>query len=209
MDKVLRSNCEWYSPAPKKKCFRKLGEEESVSKATKRTIHLNVRNKIEGKFIRNNNITSFLWTLRNPIHRVVSVFNMDHPDNDRNVPGGYVGFWRGRFYRDCEFQTVQDFADILILLPLQQQQQHQQQQDGGGTRRTVFRNVTGFGTNKTEVVNCRELAELVIAGQAHVLINSHLSSNYATYAAATIKPFPHKWNLKMFGAQLIPEHNFY
>ena len=208
MDKVLRSNCEWYrSLAPKKKCFRELSssssqataeggggeEEESVlSKATTRTLHLNVRNKIEGKFIRDNNITSFLWTLRNPISRAVSAFNMDHPDNSK-VSGyqGYWGYWRGMFYRDCGFRTVQDFADILRLLPLQQQQQ--QQQDGGGTpTRTVFRNVTGFQSNKTDVVNCRELAEKVIAGQAHVLINSHLSSNYATYAAATIQPFPHK-----------------
>ena len=202
MDKVLRSNCEWYrSLAPKKKCFRELSssssqataeggggeEEESVlSKATTRTLHLNVRNKIEGKFIRDNNITSFLWTLRNPISRAVSAFNMDHPDN--NKASGYMGYWRGMFYRDCGIQTVQDFANILMLLPLQQQQQ-----DGDKTpTRTVLRNVTGFKSNKTDVVNCRELAIKVIAGKAHVLINSHLSSNYATYAAATIRPFPHK-----------------
>ena len=200
MNKVLRSNCEWYQGlASKKKCFRGLSsssqataeggeEEESVlSKATKRTFHArNFRNKIEGKFIRDSNITSFLWTLRNPISRAVSAFNMDHPDN--NKASGYMGYWRGMFYRDCGIQTVQDFANILMLLPLQQQQQ-----DGDKTpTRTVLRNVTGFKSNKTDVVNCRELAIKVIAGKAHVLINSHLSSNYATYAAATIRPFPHK-----------------
>lgn len=207
MSRILRANCEWFQDiGARKKCFRDLvrietrevigtggkreGDELELSKATKRHLHLRIRKEVEEAFIRNNNITSFLWTLRNPISRAVSAFDMDHMDNLGYSKNSYVRFWRMLFYKDCGFHTAQDLANTLML---EEKESHIDKEEDLGMRdERIFVRVRKHESNETMEINCRQLAEEAVTGKAHILINSHLSANYAKYAAITTKLFPSK-----------------
>ena len=203
LNRVLRANCEWHQNGrARKKCFSELTgfgdeEESELSKATKRHIHARVRKKLERDFIREHNVTTFLWTLRNPISRAVSAFDMDHSDNDPQKNEA-VAWWRNLFYKECGFQTAQDLADMLLP-----EDNNTAEGGGGGRQRddrlhvvSVRKHPKHKSNETTEDVNCRELAEKVLTGNGHVLINGHLCANYATYADATVGQFP---EMEVFG----------
>ena len=208
MSRVIRAYCEWYqNVVAKEDCFRDLvrietagvtgaeGNQErkelELSQVTKRHLHVRIRGGMEREFIRSNNITSFLWTLRNPTSRAVSAFDMDHIDNVGYINNSILRFWRRLFYKDCGFQTAQDLANMLMRK--EEEETHiDEGKDQGRLNERMFVSVRNHGSNETTKFNCRQLAEEAVTGKAHTLINSHLSANYAKYAAITIKPFPEK-----------------
>ena len=136
LDRIFRSNCEWYPSLSQlaKQCSRALPSNNIIlSQLIKKTIHATEVNQ-EGEqllekhhaenesqrnlwndiIVHNNNITSFLFTIRNPIDRAISAFNMQHIDNTPHWPKRFQKdqHLRVRFYRDC-FPTVKDIANVL------------------------------------------------------------------------------------------------
>jgi hypothetical protein len=86
LDSVLRSNCNWYRDMIERKnlCNRALDRQEKqgfgtmISRSTKATLHFEPNNEFRSWI---DEATAFLVTLRNPISRAVSAFNMFHPNN--------------------------------------------------------------------------------------------------------------------------------
>jgi hypothetical protein len=119
LDRVLRSNCKYKTkPYPIQKCFGGLlgekNEEDELllSKLTKRTFHIFIPKPKD--LIKTYRDFLFLWTVRNPISRVVSSLDMRNPGND--VYGKGEGFWQDVFFRKCGFGTAQDLANALEFL---------------------------------------------------------------------------------------------
>jgi hypothetical protein len=125
LDYVLRSNCYWYSSISKRNiCNGALNRQEEeeqeqggihtmISKSTKATLHMKPKNEFDMWI---DDATAFLVTLRNPIARAVSAFNMQHPNN--------TAVWRPtkrplahmplliKFYHGC-FPTVEHLATAM------------------------------------------------------------------------------------------------
>jgi hypothetical protein len=120
LDKIFKSNCEWYKdPSPRHACNQNLPTIAPViTHLVKRTIHISLR-KGDKEFIRHN-ATSFLFTVRNPIARAISAFNMDHlqnRDSSHRSRNPYSKHLRGIFYDEC-FPTMEDFAMVLRKMVL-------------------------------------------------------------------------------------------
>jgi len=101
----------------KEECFQHFeGEEESaLSKATIGYLHCNKLKPTKSLA----NATAFMFSLRNPIDRIVSWFQYMHPDNCvPNRPSGACNLkkdnsaWGVNFYHTC-FPDVNDFARSL------------------------------------------------------------------------------------------------
>jgi len=213
LDKYLRSNCEWYGrKTSRRQCFTnfagikdpkqrktmKMAEvmmkaeevESDLSKATIRSLHFRFK-KIDEKKIIKENVTSFFWTIRNPINRAVSSFDFEHLANTGHEdmePTEF--FWKNIFYTKCGFYTAQDLADALLKQP------HPKDNFRVRTPEVVKRGSRIKG--KVFSVNCRRLAERTLAGidsplfKPRHLLNDHLSANYAFYTAITTDLFPEK-----------------
>lgn len=122
MDAVLYSNCAWYGlKEPKQECFRNfrnytLGPTSMgshLSFFTRSTLHLAPRQAYH-KWI--DKTTTFLVSVRNPIDRVVSAFDMDHVGNNNNIDNlnsqPQLTRKRRKFYR-C-FPTAEHLAQAIV-----------------------------------------------------------------------------------------------
>ncbi len=111
LDKVLTSNCMWYEGGfRRRKCLKELPRSSMLSELTKATLHFGPRRDYNAWI---ENATMFLVSLRNPISRVVSAFNFDHPSNSH--PNLYTKGMPDsvrHFFIEC-FPTIQHLADLL------------------------------------------------------------------------------------------------
>jgi hypothetical protein len=179
LDKVLHSNCEWYKDDARNKCLKGLTSKQIyLSQITKQTFHL-WRPVIRTKAVTNS--TSFLFTIRNPITRIISAFNMEHIDNIdtswlKNAPMGQEEALKLKqiFYYDC-FPTIQHLALILA----KKQEAH-------------------YFSTGSQRHDCFELGRKAITGEgnirsAHILSHHyghHLVNNYRWYIFHTIEKYP-------------------
>lgn len=167
LDMVLRSNCLWHrNPRRHKKCMRDLesqgAPESMVSRKTIRTMHCFPR----GDRFNMEQINGFLVTIRNPITRVISAFNTQHPANkkskkpeDNTLPTALR-----QFYVDC-FPTIEDLAVNL------------RKKDEGKS------------LNEPEQT-CYELGVKVLSGIGSQKAAGHLAMNYAHYDRLVLSKYP-------------------
>ena len=109
LDKIFRSNCEYKSK--KLRCLSELPEhhESVLSHLTKYTVHVKPWKKLR-QFA---DITSYLFTVRNPIDRAISAFNMDHLRNTDDLSNSpYWLYLKNIFYTQC-FPIIEDIASVL------------------------------------------------------------------------------------------------
>ena len=174
LNKAFRANCEWLSSG-KGKCFEQLIQPETViSHLTKKQVHAQIR-KNDPFF--SVNATSYLFTIRNPIARAISAYNMDHPKNSPQS-NPYFVFWKTRFYEKC-FPFVEDIASVLL--------------DKFERNETKTATMPAYNApNDTSTIDCTGLAQEALQGKAHVLTVSHLSTNYRFYANPTFIRHPEK-----------------
>jgi len=172
LEKVLRSSCEYLKRKAKvDKCVNTgigLNEESMVSNLTALTVHENIRPNLVKAFISQNNVTSFLFTLQNPIDRALSAFDMRNPVNAGKSKIEQKRNTQREFYVDC-FPTMQDLADILSR-----------------KKRAEYTNL------ESEVTDCFKLGSFTITGRGNFLTNDHLVVNYDQYAKVSTKAFPKK-----------------
>jgi hypothetical protein len=167
LNSVLRSNCRWYTESGKRtKCLRALdddadSEESAVSKVTKATTHVRKRKSFK-TWIKESN--GFLITVRNPVGRVVSAFNMEHPRNTvrkvENLNKVHKNFQI--FYLEC-FPTVEHLAQKLFAYS----QKHDE-----------------------EDKECYDRGSKILRGQGNPFVASHLKANYGHYAKYTFGKYP-------------------
>lgn len=190
---VLRACCDWFQNAHKKKeCFNDFHQfnETRLSKMTK--THHHAFTKPE------NHVwlpicTSFLFTLRNPIDRAVSAFDMEHTRNTNENKG--VRSRTAVFYEEC-FPNAEALAMVLA---------HKNHEA-----------VNSFGKE------CYTLGQSTLIGNGHISHAQHLKQNYQLYARKTIWKYPerevfvvrteHLWedlgalNLALGGSSSFQEH---
>lgn len=165
LDAVFLANCRWYRiNEVRQRClddFQKRNRTEStLSTLVKSTMH----GDRWGKFARHiDETTSFLFTVRNPISRAVSAYEMHHIDNER--------FGRGKkqFYVDC-FPTIEDLSravrnDTVAGQPTPSDCVH-----------IAHTMLTGGGTASDEMAR----------------MCYHLARNYGFYTQMTTKVYPEK-----------------
>ena len=170
LDKVLYSNCMFYmNRQNRNNCVKQFSKknETRLSKLTKHTFHTRPPKK-KIKLEIKNNVTSFLFTLRNPISRVISSYNHDHSDNSKETDN-YIKKMRSIFYHDC-FPTIEDLANVLSKKQKNETFLHED-------------NVT---------IDCFAIGKQTLQGFGHVLYNTHLAKNYAWYTKFTTKIYPQK-----------------
>ena len=123
LDRVFLSNCYFYAAEDPRgeECFNyHKAKNITLSKVTKKTFHMWKTEKRDiHRNIRNHNITSILFSIRNPVSRVVSAFNMEHLNNTdiellRQTRWGFdLGIkLKTIFYKQC-FPTVEDLTLTL------------------------------------------------------------------------------------------------
>ena len=106
----MMQNCEWLSLGRRGECFEELMQPETViSHLTKKKVHAQIR-KNDPFF--SVNATSYFFTVRNPIARAISAYNMDHPKNGKQS-NPYVVYWKTLFYEKC-FPVVEGIASVLL-----------------------------------------------------------------------------------------------
>jgi Sulfotransferase family len=122
LDVALLSNCRWYHySSSRKRCFDNFhkisnnsnittrGGESVLSTLTNFTMHCRAWNDFHRGV---HHTTSFLFTVRNPIHRAVSAFDMGRNAN----PSGAGGRRRKvRFYEEC-FPTAEDLVWSVAVM---------------------------------------------------------------------------------------------
>jgi hypothetical protein len=178
LDMILRSNCRWYKKS-QNSCFEAQADaEESVlSRLTERTVHVKW-DAIDRQYSKDN-ATSFLFTVRNPMSRVVSAFNMEHLKNYKG-PGAknpYLIHLK-EIFQDC-FPVIEDLAKVFAAKVQFNVTKSIQVQD--------FHNA-----NVTNFVDCFDLGTKTLNGQGHLMQSSHLFYNYAFYASESIRANPEK-----------------
>merc|ERR1712176_281068 len=186
LDKIFRSNCEYYQGGRKRKiCFNELPQHESVlSHLTKYTVHVRWNQKLIN--YADNVATSYLFTVRNPIDRAISAFNMDNLNNmdqAKNMPKTEpIMYLKNIFYTQC-FPTIEDLASVLS-----------DQVNYGKTKSFEARNITYYskGFVKKFGKNCNELGRNTLDGAGHVVQNVHLHHNYEFYAKHSFMRHPEK-----------------
>ncbi len=162
---ALRSNCMWrLNPKLRQNCIHALesqGNESQVSKKTLLTVHCLPRTGLDRTM---KKVTGYLISVRNPITRAVSSFNMGHPDNKSSrlhkkkiLPASVQ-----EFYVDC-FPTIEHIAKTLQKGVQDLTQTEQECYQIG------VRVLSGFGVNET-------------AG--------HLAMNYAHYNRMVVTKYP-------------------
>ena len=111
LDRILRSNCKWRrGKDPRTKCYNELlaGDDELLlSQKTKATLHMDL--PVSEAVRRLYHSQELLWTLRNPISRMVSALDM----RANHVYVKMDDFLGTIFYEKCGFQTAQAIADEL------------------------------------------------------------------------------------------------
>jgi hypothetical protein len=175
LDKIFKSNCEWYMNTIKQACGHGLLKIPPViSHLTKRTIHMSMSTG-DREFI-SDNATSFLFTVRNPIARAISSFNFEHLDNNKRLDS-YTKHLKSIFYEKC-FPTIEALAMVLK----------------NGTWFNISKTIEiqdYRDPNITNTVDCYSLGlKTLVLGQGRVEQNIHLSLNYEFYASETIRKYP-------------------
>ena len=175
LDSILRSNCEWYWRSLYCwKAFHAQGEETILSKLTLKTIHARPIEREEDLQFVEHNITTFLFTVRNPIDRAISSFYFDHPDN---IPSEskMTAYVREIFYKRC-FPDMETLSTVL-----------------GNYSTPHIISIPHF-ENETRVdeYDCFQNGKDVLEGIGEVVYNGHLRKNYDFYMKQTIDIFP--WN---------------
>lgn len=120
LNSILRSNCEFFREAKiaRQKCFQLQDEQEvesAISEITLVTMHVQYpRGTQLTEWLDSTN--AFFVSVRNPISRTVSAFNMEHPLNAaRRVgekPLDRISTSLRTFYVDC-FPTIEDLVATL------------------------------------------------------------------------------------------------
>lgn len=165
LDRILRTNCVWRSGKdPKKRCFEELlkGDDELLlSKKTKRTLHMDLPTPDAMKSLYQT--SEILWTLRNPITRMVSALDMraNHvyiKDDD---------YFAKVFYEKCGFGTAQAIADEL---------EHR-------TNHTVIKIPRTPNSQQLFELDCHDYAKGTLEGAAYGFMGvGQAKFNYAHYA---------------------------
>jgi hypothetical protein len=178
MDKIFGSNCDLYKAwFLKEKCYKALPQIEPViARLTKRTIHLKWR--AEDKQFAKHDATSFLFTVRSPLTRVVSAFNMHHLSNIKKPRDSYELHLRSIFYDKC-FPTIEDLAVVLMNKIQSNSSKTFEIRD--------FRNPSISNT-----IDCYKVGYHTLWGNGHLMQNEHLKFNYEFYARETIRKYPDK-----------------
>lgn len=168
---TFRSFCQWYNDEDaREECFQQLGsknDESLISSLTKSHLHTRLR-KNNRYWVEHS--TSFFFTVRNPIDRAISAFNMDHSKN-KVSDDPRIRSMRENFYSTC-FPTINDLARTL---------------SGAEVSRTNAdeKFVKWAG-------DCSKVGRDVLQGNGHENINSHLSMNYHHYYKLTAEKHPNK-----------------
>ena len=180
LDRVLRSNCESHQtarPARIRDCLERLLKPEPVlSHLTKKTMHAKIHRIHRKDPFAQKNATSFLFTVRNPIDRAISAFNMDHPKNNPDIKDDYFIHMRSIFYDKC-FPTIEDLASILAA-------------KANETKKVIVQDYKD--PNVTTVEDCFNLGQKTLRGRGHSVQNGHLVDNYDFYASLTFLKYPEK-----------------
>lgn len=182
MNAILRANCEWMQTKwVRVQCFRELQNPESVlSHLVGLTIHTS-RGKGRTRLFAQNNATSFLFSVRNPIARAVSAFNMEHLENlrVRPKPNTKLYDYKSGFYEEC-FPTIEELATVLY--------------NKTTYNSTKIKKIIRSSGNATEerTLDCYNLAKKTLRGKGFPAHNSHLFANYKAYADVTVSSFPDK-----------------
>ena len=112
LNSVLQSNCRLYSKSGAKKCisnFQRMQKNESkLSSMVEKTMHIKGRPAHFKPKRPGDKVTTFLFTVRNPITRAVSGFDMTNPKNERRKGSNVTNF----FYFKC-FPMAQVLAEVL------------------------------------------------------------------------------------------------
>lgn len=189
LDQVLRSNCEMYElyglRSTVRACLNALVQESYLSELTTYTLHTKGAREIPAR-MRTNNITTFLWTIRNPVARAISAFYMEHPNNTRTRHVAAARNRRRREYRtrirsdfyDRCFPTAEDLALVLARKK----------------SKTIVTVAGGenYHSNETKGVNCFDLGGDALRGRGVELLNTHFFHNYKRYAAQTVDEYSNK-----------------
>ena len=219
LNTVLECNCLWFSNRKvKAECLQNLAKQSTKSKIsnmTKLQLHGNPRPGFD-EFNERDNV-SYLVTARNPIDRVISAFNYEHPLNN----GGDVNHKRFKmFYGTC-FPTIQDMADVLTARPpkgsnrwKKQQQEEERKQKEVRERRRLRRrrlqqlNETEGGRRDSndhqrltekEEEQCSRLGRGKLHGQSMSSQSAyHIYANYYHYGRLTYLAYPQReiWTIR-------------
>lgn len=97
LDTRFRSNCQWYNNRQiQTRCFDNLREDTKLSELVINTFHMSMR-AFNRKYLNHNSEEkSYLISIRNPIARIVSAFNYEHPKNK-----GWGPPVQRNFYNNC------------------------------------------------------------------------------------------------------------
>lgn len=136
-----------------------------LSHLTHEKVHLQL-GLLDPEWVKHN-VTSFLFTIRNPIDRAVSSFHFEHPKNSPlESDYEHIAQMKDVFYNKC-FPSLEDFSLVL---------EHK--------NKTVFAHDLLEPNNITSW-DCFELGKNTLQGRGHDLVNLDLSKNYEYYAQAS------------------------
>jgi hypothetical protein len=212
LDVVFLANCLWYlRPEAQQKCYDNFYDrnltESALSSAITSTTHCERRGRSKTPI---QNTTSYLFTVRNPISRAVSAFDMHHVANEGSMRT------KKQFYVDC-FPTIEDLicsevknrislvknetippspvADVVAAAAATAA--------GGGGKHQL----TGTEAAPLPTQSCAEIAHAMLTGTAGsemARMSYHLAMNYRHYTRMTTIVHPgseiivarteHLWN---------------
>lgn len=164
LGRVLRACCDWFAQRRERnKCFDDFYQfnESRLSKITKTHHHTGMR-ATNHEWLPKS--TSFLFTLRNPIDRAVSAFDMEHIKNT-NGASEAVRLRTTVFYDEC-------FPDAEVLAMMLATKNH-----------TIVNS-----WNK----DCYDVGHDTLTGKGHILHASHLWNNYEKYVSLTSGKYPER-----------------
>merc|ERR1712086_188136 len=162
--RVLRACCDWFrNPRQKRKCSNEFNRfnESRLSKITKTHHHTSTR-PTNHEWLPKS--TSFLFTVRNPIDRAVSAFDMGHPKNT-NETNEAVLSRTVVFYDEC-------FPDAEVLAMTLAKKNH-----------TVVNSWKQY---------CYAVGHNTLIGKGHIMHASHLLENYESYVSKTSGKYPER-----------------
>ena len=166
LDRTLKANCDDKGSIKNRdSCYAALPETKYQSVLSNLTI-----GKVHARWYRRDlqeKATSYLYSIRNPISRIVSAFNMCHVDNHR---GSRNNASLKIFYKKC-FPTIEDLATVL----------HKNQ----------TMEVTMDGSNTT--YDCLDVGKKALQGiKSNYSYPCHFLENYAFYTGPSSRRYPDK-----------------
>jgi hypothetical protein len=177
LDTVFRSNCAWYGlEEPRSECWKNFNNQNTttdsvLSHLTKATVHLAPRHHYD-RWI--NDTTTFLFSIRNPIERAVSAFDMDHNQNNNLTDKPNLKRSRAPFY-NC-FPTAEHLAQELFVK----------------NATDDMNNTANKRSPPRRKIDCHSLGWNVLTGKRTANLVTHLNFNYQSYMNFTLDKFPDK-----------------